>query len=138
MALQIGQLVETPGGPSASVHPLISFGHFERNVAAGATEIIPQGIGGIAATGNDWLPGTTQFLSGHIFAGNVNGGTLLISQSMDGVGVWDNYLPIWLAGGMVTYFGPIEISGWNIRLSIVNMNAGFAQLFQGTILLKAV
>jgi len=135
MSLQTGQIQETPGAPQVDAYPHLSFGVINHSPAAGGTLFVSQQIGGLAATGNEWIIGATPLVMGHVLAGNAAGGALQILISLDGI-TFDQLTPIWLPGLQITYFGPIEIVGYIARFRLYNEDAGAVQLFQGLITMK--
>jgi len=136
--LTITQIQETPAGPLAVTAPLVSFGLIDVSIAAGATQGLVQGFGSFSPVGFDWLLGMTPLVYGHINTNRAEGGVLLIELSYDGT-TYDDFIQIGIIGASLpTYFGPIELPGWNARFSLTNSNTVAIAAFNGCIGLKAV
>ena len=140
MTLDIKQFNDQPGSPGVEAYPLFTVAAFDVTIAAGASRIIQhttdQGVLPSGTLDNGFLLGGKNIFS-YVAASDLPaGGVLKIELSPDGVNYsdWRSY-PI-IGNGDVDGESGVEISGWAIKITIINSDAVNPQDFIGSIQLK--
>ena len=131
MSQQIGQWKAYPAAASAEIHPHITLGYYSGTIAAAGNDFVKEGTAVYAAS-NDWLHSKNPMFNISVYSGHIDGATLDILVSLDGVAVWDLYDSIVLPGLFTHFFTNIYIPGWSVQFQLHN-NAAANNLIQATI-----